>query len=110
DRQNLTGVHSYEVSYTVEGIPNAGAGDNGEDEIYWNIIGTGFAEPIKDFRMSLSTPAEPTDTACWVGESGSPTECEHGTAGSSAEFAQTNIEPGQGLTIAAEYPAGSFDE
>src|SRR5699024_3942220 len=25
-------------------------------------------------------------------------------------FAHTNIEPGQGLTIAAEYPAGSFDE
>jgi len=110
DKQNLTGVHSYEISYTVEGIPNAGAGENGEDEIYWNIIGSGFAEPIKDFRMSLSTPAEPTNTACWYGEVGSRSECEHGGADSSVEFAQTNIEPGQGVTIAAEYPAGSFEE
>ena len=110
DKQNLTGVHSYEISYTVAGIPNAGAGDNGEDEIYWNIIGTGFAEPINDFRMTLKTPGEPADTACWYGERGSRSGCEHGAEGASAEFAHTNIEPGQGLTIAAEYPAGSFDE
>src|SRR5699024_4931030 len=110
DKQNLTGVHSYEISYTVAGIPNAGAGDNGEDEIYWNIIGTGFAEPINDFRMTLKTPGEPADTACWYGERGSRSGCEHGAEGPSAEFAHTNIEPGQGLTIAAEYPAGSFDE
>lgn len=111
DKQNLTGVHSYEISYVVEGIPNAGVGDEGQDEIYWNIIGTGFAEPIKDFRMVLTTPEEPTQAACWAGARDSADECEGaGVEGNTATFTQQNIEPGQGVTIAAEYPAGSFDE
>src|SRR5699024_6591559 len=111
DKQKLTGVHSYEIPYVVEGIPNAGVGDEGQDEIYWNIVGTGFAEPIKDFRMTLTTPVEPTQAACWSGPRGSSGECEVATTEAhEAEFRQQNIRPGAGVTIAAEYPAGSFDE
>lgn len=111
DKQNLTGVHSYEISYTVEGIPNAGVGADGQDEIYWNIIGTGFTEPIKDFRMTLSAPAAPSDAGCWYGTSGSPDACDSAVEESGAvEFRHTDLQPGQGVTIAAEYAAGSFDE
>ena len=111
DRKDVTGVHTYEVTYTVEGIPNPGVGDGGSDEIYWNIIGSGFAEPIKDFRMTLRAPAMPTDAACWHGAAGSSATCEETTnGGDRLEFHHRNLAPGEGLTIAGEYPPGSFDE
>lgn len=111
DQKNLTGVHSYEVSYVVAGIPNAGVGENGEDEIYWNIIGTAFAEPIRDFQMRLSALADPLDANCWAGGRGSAATCEHAAISAGAvEFRQRNVQPGQGVTIAAQYPAGTFDE
>src|SRR5699024_7600198 len=111
DRKDVTGVHTYEVSYTVEGIPNPGVGEGGSDEVYWNIIGTGFAEPINDFRMRFHAPAAPTGAACWHGPTGSSATCEEIIDdGDHLEFHHRNLAAGEGLTIAGEYPPGSFDD
>src|SRR5690625_7425391 len=59
DKADLTGLHSYHVSFTVEGIPNPGVGEAGEDEIYWNVSGSGFTERGEHTRVTRSAPHAP---------------------------------------------------
>ena len=110
DIGDLTGVHEYHFSFTIEGVVTSGVGDNGEDEVYWDVIGTGFDEPIKDIRVTLHAP-NPIDGGCWAGRVGSTRPCDALDGdGTSVYYAQEYLNPGQGLTIAAVYPEGTFDD
>src|SRR5699024_10737627 len=107
----ITGTHEYTIHFTVEGVVNSGAGAGGEDEIYWNIIGTGYEQHIDDVRITLRGPAAATDAACWYGDFGSDTTCTGvEVGGSAAAFTQVFLKPGEGLTVAGEYPGGTFND
>src|SRR5699024_3630451 len=75
DVDDLTGVHKYHFAFTIEGLVLSGVGDNGEDEVYWDVIGTGFDEPINDIRVVLHAP-NPIDGGCWAGDPGSTDPCD----------------------------------
>lgn len=109
DIGDLTGVHKYHFSFTIEGVVTSGVGDNGEDEVFWDVIGTGFDEPINDIRVTLHAP-NPIDGGCWAGDPGSTDPCDlHDGDGTSVYYGQEFLDAGQGLTIAAVYPEGTFD-
>src|SRR5690625_2761083 len=52
----ITGTHAYTINFTVSGVVNSGAGAAGEDEIYWNIIGTGYEQHIDDVQVTRRGP------------------------------------------------------
>src|SRR5699024_5298564 len=60
-------------------------------------------------RVVLHAP-NPIDGGCWAGDPGSTDPCDGLDGdGTSVYYEQTFLDAGQGLTIAAVYPEGTFD-
>jgi len=109
DIDDVSGVQTYVVTYTVAGIPNSGVGAGGEDEIYWNVIGSGFELPIANVSVTLTGPATPEEIACFTGGVGSANQCaSYRLSGDVATFEQDRLREGQGMSVVASYPAGTF--
>lgn len=107
----VTGTHTYTVGFTVDGVVNSGVGTRGEDEIFWNIIGSGFDNPLEDVRVALVPPSTAAGAACWYGDFGADTACDVArTHGDEVAFAQSSLRPGQDLTVAAAYEGETFSQ
>jgi len=106
---DVVGRQSYRLSYRINGVVNTGVGAAGQDEIFWNIVGTQWEVPLNDISVSLSGPAAVARSACFVGKVGATAECNQATtAGETASYAQRSVEPGSGLTILADWPPNTF--
>ncbi|MCL3862539.1 DUF2207 domain-containing protein [Actinotalea sp. K2] len=107
DSKDVTGVHSYRVTYTVEGWVNAaGAFDLRADELYLNVIGDHWVVPMNDVSVQVTGPAEVTGAECFAGSQEECTTVAH--EGTTASFEQATLSPGEQLTVLAQFPAGTF--
>ncbi len=105
----VEGRQSYQLAYRITGVVNPGVGAAEEDEIFWNIIGSQWEVPLSDITVTLTGPAEVGRSACFVGKVGSTTGCDQAAAGDrTATFRHGTVEPGDGLTVLADWPAGTF--
>ncbi|PYF99327.1 Predicted membrane protein [Georgenia satyanarayanai] len=110
----VTGVHDYRVTYTVDGLPTPRvAGEDGtvRDELYWNVVAPGgFDVPIEDVTVTVTGPVPPEASACYVGRTGSDTACDGAgeTRGERVDFAQERLDEGEGLSVAVGWPAGTL--
>lgn len=113
--RTITGAHTYRVAYDVQGWVNpagypfpTGALDH--DELYLNAIGSRFTVPLRDVQVTVTGPAAPTATTCYVGPQGSKQTCdEASTAGATATYGQADLAAGEQLSVVAAWPAGTFD-
>ncbi|WP_159622738.1 DUF2207 domain-containing protein [Ruania rhizosphaerae] len=108
--QEVSGAQQYTISYTVAGVPNSGAGADGEDEIFWNVIGSAWEVPMSDVLVEIDGPHAIRDAACYVGPVGSDDICANATYRSDgmASFDDPSLDSGEGLTIVLAYEAGTF--
>ena len=105
----VEGRQSYQLAYRIRGVVNPGVGAAGEDEIFWNVIGSQWEVPLGDVTVSLTGPAAVGRSACFVGEVGSTQSCDQASASATtARYSQRSVEPGGGLTVLADWPAGTF--
>ncbi len=106
---DVSGVQRYVVQYRVEGVVNPGAGAAGEDEFYWNVIGTDWVIPLADLTATVTGPGAVLDTICFAGPAGGTDPCTSDSfSGSTATFAQDSLDPFEAFTIDAAFPAGTF--
>lgn len=115
DVDDVSGVQTYVVTYSVSRAMNAteasetpsgGAGD----EFYWNPIGSGWETPIREVTVTVESPIAATAVACFSGPQGGSEECDVvGEPGQSVVFEASELEPGEPMSVAALYPADSFD-
>ncbi len=101
----ITGLHTYTISYTVaNGI---GSNFSTHDEIYWNTTGNGWTVPIEKATAQVETDFSSTlnNLICYKGAYKSK---EQSCTVSANTAAASNLTPGQGLTIVASYPVGTF--
>ncbi|QAY74396.1 DUF2207 domain-containing protein [Agromyces protaetiae] len=118
------GEQTYVISYDqryVTHVPD----DAAIDEFYWDVNGTGWAQPFG--RVTAELRVEPEiaaaftgDAACYRGWSGSGTPCESlevfapevaGDAPTAVPFLRAsaaNLGPYENLTIAAAFEQGTF--
>lgn len=109
DIGDVSGVHRYVVEYTLRGMVNPSAGEAGQDEFYWNVIGRDWRIPLRDLSVTVTAPAEVVDTVCFAGPVGSTDPCTGNAAsGTNATFAQDSLQPGEPFTIDVAYPADAF--
>jgi hypothetical protein len=102
----VSGTQTYVLTYTLSGALNGAAQTTTGDELYWNIVGTGWTLPIDQVSVTISSPADVVQTQCWTAPA---TPCDHNSnTSTSATFTQANISPGQGLTIAVGWPALTY--
>jgi len=106
--RTVSGTQTYTVSYTVKGIVNPNVSSSGMDELYWNVIGTGFTIPISNITVNVTGPAAVQKTTCYTGSNFDQPCTSNAFSGDSATYAQTNLSTGQGLAIAAGWPVGTF--
>ena len=104
----ITGRHTYELTYTVEAALN---GFPDHDELYWNAVGTEWSAPIDRATVRVRAPADITQVACFQGYEGSTLPCDRaGFDGTSARFAQTGLGPFSGVTVVVGLPKGAVPE
>jgi uncharacterized membrane protein YgcG len=103
--RTITGEHSYEITYRVEGALN---GFRDHDELYWNAIGGDWSVIIDEATVRVEAPAAITDVACFSGATGSTLPCgEAGADGEVARFSQAELFPFQSLTVVVGIPRGA---
>ena len=103
--RTLTGVHTYTISYTVQGALN---GFPDHDELYWNSLGDEWPVPVGSVGASVKTPAGITQARCFVGPSGSTVGCERSSVdGATATFHHSALVARSGMTVVVAVPPGS---
>ncbi len=107
--KTITGVHKYIINYTVK---NALGYFTDYNEIYWNVTGNAWQVPIVRASATVKLPGDvqglPDKIQCYTGFQGEKNICDSVIPYhySSAQFAQNNIMPGQGLTVAVGFAKG----
>jgi uncharacterized protein (TIGR04222 family) len=95
---------TYVITYDVTGAMRS---FNGYDEFFWD--GPGFGNPlIKELKITTTVPGGAQDASCFAGPPGSTTACETKkfTKGGQATFGQTNVAPGQSVSIGVKITPG----
>jgi hypothetical protein len=108
--EEISGRHTYVLTYRVDAVADQGADT---DVLTWNAVGTGWEVPIDDVEVVLSGPAgaAPVAATCAVGAEGDRTPCRVvDPAGGSVEYGATGLGPGEGVTVSATFPAGTFPD
>ena len=106
--RTVHGSHTYVVEYTVAGVVNPKVASSGLDEVFWNVIGTGFTVPISDVSVQFSSPTEVSHSQCWAGLKYDRPCTSHQHDGSTASYQQKMLYSGEGLAVVAGWPAGTF--
>jgi uncharacterized membrane protein YgcG len=104
----VTGTQTYVVGYRVWGVMNPRVASSGSDELYWNVIGTGWTLPMSNVSVKVTSDAAITGTQCWTGKSFDTACTDHASTGGTATFAQASLAVGEGLAIVAGWPSGTF--
>ena len=75
--RTITGVHTYDISYTVKGalLPFAD-----HDELNWDVIGHEWSVPINAAAATVHAPATIERVACFSGPQGSRAGCDEASA------------------------------
>ena len=95
---------TYVISYDVTGAMRS---FNGYDEFFWD--GPGFGNPlIKEVKITTMVPGGAQDATCFTGPPRSTTACQtmKFTKGGEATFGQTNVAPGQSVSIGVKITPG----
>ena len=112
------GSQTYVLTYTQRDVTLTPTDGGGNQEFYWDVNGTGWAQRFDSVVAVVLMPGWIADAltgsaACYQGPAGSSTQCpslERAARGDSAEFAATANEvlPGENLTVAIEFAPGTF--
>ena len=103
--RTITGVHTYQLVYTVRGAPMSFAD---HDELYWDAIGTQWPVPIHNAHVEVDAPGAITRVACYSGPAGSAYPCEASATGRTATFGERTLAAGSGLTAVVAMPKGTI--
>jgi uncharacterized membrane protein YgcG len=113
----VRGTNTYVISYSMQNVVGTFP-DQGDDEFYWDVNGTGFAQPFD--RVSSTVRVDPAlaatltgETACFRGEQGGTTGCALTTstdASGATLFAadEAGLGPEQTLTVVVGFTEGTF--
>ncbi len=109
------GRQTYVITYSQVDVVERFA-DSGFDEFYWDVNGTGWAQPFGRVSMSLRVepsiaPALTGDSACYVavGECDEPLVSAPDVDGAVGFTAASNgLAPNESLTFAIEFQPGTF--
>jgi uncharacterized protein (TIGR04222 family) len=101
----ITGQHTYEITYRVEGAMN---GFDTHDELYWNAIGSEWQQDVGRSRVTVSGPAAITQVACFAGLYGSTGGCERAEiVDGEAVFSQRDLPAYNAFSVVVALPPGT---
>ncbi|OJX63436.1 MAG: hypothetical protein BGO95_00835 [Micrococcales bacterium 73-13] len=106
------GRQSYVIDYTQRDVTGFFQ-DTGVDEFYWDVNGTGWAQPFGrvSARLVLSpelSAAMTGGTACYRGRAGSGRSCELSALDGAIVVDERGLGPYENVTIAVAFAPGTF--
>lgn len=104
----VMGAQTYVVVYRVTGVMNPHVASSGSDELFWNVIGTGWTIPMSNITITVTSPTSTTATQCWQGANFDKACTSNTATGATAVYTQTSLQPGEGLAIVAGWPTGTY--
>lgn len=109
--ETRTGVQTYVLTYEMRGALNAVSnpdGSPGQEELFWNAH-TDWKNRIDVATVEVTGPADVTDIACYQGVYQSDEPCDsYSQDGATASFENLDMARGDGFSIMAAYPPGTF--
>jgi uncharacterized membrane protein YgcG len=117
DDDFVHGEQTYVISYTQTNVAHF-PDDTTDEEFYWEVNGTGWAQPFGTVSATLHVqpelvPALTGQTACYQGSADSGASCD--TLDSTAdgdgwvvEASATDLAPREGLALAVGFDEGTF--
>lgn len=106
----------YVIEYTQRNVVRAFA-DVDSDEFYWDVNGTGWAQPFGSVTARVHVSAQLADVltdaaACYIGAYGTTSDCALDRTmdadGPLFTAAARDLGPGENLTVAIGFDAGTF--
>jgi len=106
------GRQSYVIEYTMRDVVRS-FGDTGVDELYWDLNGTGSAQPYgrvsAELTLSPALRGTPTGAGtCYVGGYGDTTTCPIDITANGASVDVADLGPHETVTWAIAFPSGTF--
>lgn len=106
------GAQHYLLEYTQRDVTREFA-DTGANEFYWDINGTGWAQPFGTVTAKVLLDDTAADaftgaSSCYVGGFGSNTPCEISGSGNSFSAQATDLGPEENMTLALGFEQGTF--
>ncbi|WP_246036894.1 DUF2207 domain-containing protein [Cellulomonas telluris] len=109
DVDDVSGVQTYRVAFTVRGWLNPANEQHSGDELYWDVIGGGWEVPLSDLTVAVTGPADVEGVACFAGPEGATDPCASAEAdGPTATFGQRVVPVGDRFTVVSGWPGGTF--
>jgi uncharacterized membrane protein YgcG len=111
--QYVHGTQTYVIEYTQRDV-TAYFEDTNDDEWYWDVNGTGWAQPFGEVsataRLADGLVGALVSTDCYYGPDGSTTQCEAIESDGTVTASVTDLGPYQNMTVVAAFPAHTFAE
>lgn len=106
------GQRTYVIEYTSRNVVRA-FGDTGADEFYWDVNGTGWAQPFGTVSATVhlgdGIDGQLTgNNACYYGYSGSTDRCDIRRTGDGFEASVDNVLAHHNMTIAIGFDPDTF--
>jgi uncharacterized membrane protein YgcG len=96
------GLHTYEISYSVDDVLIPDPDDASASELYWNLVPGGWAQPIDRARLTVHLPVAAEDVQCGVGWD-STTGCDVAGEGTQTLVVKaTGLDPRTPVTVLAK--------
>jgi len=102
----VSGIKTYIISYRLQRVINYFAN---HDELYWNVTGNDWPVVIQQATAEIILPHASGQIThdCFAGRVGSQQKCaQQVLVGQQVLFNQSNLTPGQGLTVVVGWPKG----
>ncbi|WP_328993892.1 DUF2207 domain-containing protein [Kribbella sp. NBC_01245] len=104
DRTIIDATATYVIQYDVRGALRH---FDDHSELYWDATGADWKATIKTVTVSAQVPEGVTRVECFTGPPRSTQQCQQKSVqAGKGTFIQTNIEPGDQLTVVAGIKAG----
>ncbi|OAN43275.1 DUF2207 domain-containing protein [Microbacterium sp. H83] len=110
DDDYVRGLTTYVIDYEMRDVVLAA--DTGVDEFYWDLLPLDSTQAIESFSADIVlddalTESLTGDARCYIGYSGTTDECPLTADGSTFGVEAVDLAPGQGVTVAIGFDAGT---
>ncbi len=108
----VRGEQTYVITYELHNVTR-GFDDTDADEFYWDVNGTGWAQPFGTVTATVTLTPELTsrltgEVDAAAGAAGADEPADIATTGSGFRFSATDLGPGENLTFAIGFEPGTF--